>query len=92
MVLSTLSSSRGLPGGSSLSLVARVVRTRVTARTAAASRLITLQRIQEFQQVTWPWSRPVIDFAFWKVSSIFHLVQITWTRSASAAGTAEWQR
>jgi hypothetical protein len=40
------------------------------ARTAAARKLIRLQRIQEFQQVTWPWSRPVRPFALWKSSSI----------------------
>jgi hypothetical protein len=59
------------------------VRARVTVRTAAA---IRLQRIQEFQQVTWPWSRPVVPFALWKSSSIFHLVQMMWTRPGEADG------
>ena len=68
------------------------VRARATARRAAAIRLIRLQRIQEFQQVTWPWSSPVRDFAARMSSSIRHLVQTTATRSARPAGAVEWQR
>jgi len=62
------------------------VRARATARRAAAIRLIRLHRIQEFQQVTWPWSSPVRDFAARMSSSIRHLVQTTATRSARLAG------
>src|ERR1700704_1571951 len=51
----------------------------VRARTAAAIRENSDQRIQEFQQVTWPWSSPVKPLASWKVSSIRHLRQITST-------------
>ena len=42
----------------------------VTARMVYAIMLIRLQRIQEFQQVTWPWSSPDSDFAAWKFSSM----------------------
>lgn len=47
-------------------VVAVVVRARVTARTAAASMLIEVQRIQEVQQVVWPWSRPQTLLAEWQ--------------------------
>jgi hypothetical protein len=50
------------------------VRARTTAGRTAATRLIRLQRIQEFQQVIWPWSSPVRDFAARMSSSIRHLV------------------
>jgi hypothetical protein len=64
------------PAGSAVATPARV-----TARTAAASMLIRVQRIQEFQQVAWPWSRPQTPLASWKSSSTRHLRQ---TRARAA--------
>lgn len=54
--------------------------------------LIRLQRCQEFQQVTWPWSSPVRDFAVWKSSSTRQRQHTTATRSGRATGVVEWQR
>ncbi|GAA2123803.1 hypothetical protein [Streptomyces synnematoformans] len=59
-----------------------VVAAVVSARTAETIRENSDQRIQEFQQVTWHWSRPVKPLASWKVSSIFQRRQIISTRVA----------
>lgn len=51
----------------------------VRARTADAMSENSDHRIQEFQQVTCPSSRPAKVLPSWKVSSIRHLWQITST-------------
>lgn len=72
MIRSRRRSSRALAGMSLVCVVpaaSRAVRARVIARTAVASMLIRVQRIQEFQQVVRPWSRPQMPLASWKSSS-----------------------
>ncbi|MEV6683724.1 hypothetical protein AB0N09_43915, partial [Streptomyces erythrochromogenes] len=76
------------PRGSESSWTAAAVR----ARTAAAIRENSDQRIQEFQQVTWPWSSPVKPLVNWKASSFRHLRQITSTTVASETSSAAQQR
>ncbi len=74
-----VSGTRGACSAEPVLVVAAAVR----ARTAAAIRANSDQRIQEFQQVTWPSSRPVKVLPSWKASSIRHLRQITsanWAR------------
>lgn len=70
-----------------------MVRARVTAKTAAASMLIRVQRIQEFQQVVCPRpSKPQAPLASWKSSSTFERRVITSIRVAGVTGVVEWQR
>jgi hypothetical protein len=64
-----------------------VARRRVTARTAATSMLMNVQRIQEFQQVVWPWSRPQALLPSWKSSSIAQQVpKDAWARMRTGNG------
>ena len=69
-----------------------VVAVVVRARTADATRQNSDQRIQEFQQVTCPSSRPVKLLPSWKVSSIRHRRQITSTSWARVTGAGDQQR
>jgi hypothetical protein len=54
--------------------------------------VITIQRCQEFQQVTWPLSRWQISFASWKSSSTRHLRHTSDTSRASVTSPGAKQR
>jgi hypothetical protein len=49
--------------------------------------LMNVQRIQEFQQVVWPWSRPQALLPSWKSSSIAQQVpKDAWARMRTGNG------